>query len=223
MKHGPTNTRALRELKASLHLSDLQRQIVIGTILGDGCLIRSRSGKAARLQVRHQIKHSEYVEWKYQYFREWVETPPRFDRFNNSVVFRTVSHPDLMDIRKLFYVEGMRVVPDSIDKFLKTPLSLAIWFMDDGTCYVNSLIYKLCSYGFGEKGNLLLKRCLENNFNIQANICNDGKGYYLSLPTNGAVRFYELVRSYLVPCMLYKVRNAERYIRFNVDPVETDP
>lgn len=211
MKHGATNTRSLRDLKTSLHLSDIQREIVIGTILGDGCLITSRSGKAARLQVRHQVKHSEYVEWKYQYFSDWVETRPRFDRFNNSWYFRTVSHPDLMEIKKIFYVETTRIVPASIDQLLKTPLSLAIWFMDDGTYYSDSIAYKLCSYAFGETGNFLLKRCLENNFNIQTHVNNDGKGYYLYLPVNGALKFYEVVRPFIVPCMLYKISNVDRY------------
>ncbi|MBI3283198.1 hypothetical protein HYZ70_03955 [Candidatus Curtissbacteria bacterium] len=222
MKHGPTNTRVLRDLKTSLHLSDLQREIVIGTILGDGCLITSRSGRAARLQVRHQLKHSAYVDWKYQYFLEWVTTAPRFDRFNNSVVFRTVSHPDLMDIKRLFYTGVTKIVPSNIDKILKTPLSLAIWFMDDGTYYRDALYYKLCSYGFGEDGNILLRNCLDKNFHVQTKICNDGKGYYLSIPFYGAVRLYELVKPHVVPCMLYKLSNADRYL-INVDPVETDP
>ena len=58
MKHGPTNTRFLKDKKSDLELSQLQKDFVIGTILGDGCLITSRSGKAARLQVSTESKVS---------------------------------------------------------------------------------------------------------------------------------------------------------------------
>lgn len=216
LKHGPTNTIQLKELKASLQLSNLQHEVVIGTILGDGCLISSRSGKAARLQIRHQLKHQEYVEWKYQVFSNWVITLPRYDRFNNSIVFRTICHPDLMAIRQLFYrPNGIKIVPKDIEKLLITPLSLAIWYMDDGTCYLTNISYKLCSYGFGKEGNILLQECLRKNFNLQSVIAYDGKGFYLRFPKDSALRFYEIVKPYVVNCMQYKLRN--------VNPVETDP
>ncbi len=132
MANGPTNTRALRSLKQSLKLSELQKEIVIGTILGDGCLISSRSGQAARLQVRHNRKHQEYVEWKYNFFTDWVLTSPRLDPFNSSWYFRTVSHPALMEIKRLFYNGNQRFVPNNVVNILRSPLSLAVWLMDDG-------------------------------------------------------------------------------------------
>jgi hypothetical protein len=60
MKHGPTNTNKLKELKLSLKLSENQSKVLVGTVLGDGCLLLSRSGKAARLQIR-QIRLSTYA------------------------------------------------------------------------------------------------------------------------------------------------------------------
>lgn len=47
-----TNTKHLLKYKQLLKLSALQQQIVVGTILGDGCLIASRSKLSARLQIR---------------------------------------------------------------------------------------------------------------------------------------------------------------------------
>lgn len=213
MKHGATNTIKLRLLKESLHLSDLQREVVIGTILGDGCLISSRSGLAARLQIRHQVKHFEYVEWKYKFFPSWITTYPRYDRFNDSIVFRTICHPDLMAIRKVFYVNGFRTVPMNIGKLLTSPLSLAIWYMDDGARYPNWIASKLCTYAFGEEGNLLLQKCLKDNFNLQSVIYRDSKGFYLCFRRDCALRFYEIIKPFIINCMKYKL--------WNVNPVET--
>ena len=72
MKHGPTNTRFLKEKKSLLTLTQLQKNFVIGTVLGDACLITSRSGKAARLQVRQKAKYHEFVFWKYHFFKDWI-------------------------------------------------------------------------------------------------------------------------------------------------------
>ena len=65
-----TNTRELREFKQTLHLSQLQKDLLFGTMLGDGCLITSRSGKSARLQVRHNWDYKQYVLWKYSFFKD---------------------------------------------------------------------------------------------------------------------------------------------------------
>ena len=126
MAKTPANTRELKELKRSLKLSLLQREVIIGTILGDGCLMTSYSGDTARLQIRHQVKCREYVDWKYSFFTRWVLTPPRLDIHNNSWFFQTVSHTDLMEIKRLFYVGRQRVIPKNIVDLLKTPLSLAM-------------------------------------------------------------------------------------------------
>jgi len=204
MKHGPTNTRLLKELKSTLKLSDLQRKFVIGTVLGDGCLISSRSGKAARLQVRQNVKFKEFVDWKNQFFKEWVLTLPRFDQCNNSLVFRTICHPDLMEIRKIFYKDNQKIIPINIKDYLNDSLSLAVWFMDDGNGDKTQCRLRLSTYAFGLEGNNLLQNCFWDNFSIEARIIKDGKGHYLNFPKDSAKGFYKLISKYIIPCMEYK-------------------
>ncbi|MBI3559820.1 hypothetical protein HY087_01685 [Candidatus Gottesmanbacteria bacterium] len=59
----------MKEKKSLLKLTKLQKSVIMGTILGDGCLIASRSGKAARLQVRQKAKYHEFVSWKYDFLK----------------------------------------------------------------------------------------------------------------------------------------------------------
>ena len=202
MKHGPTNTRILREKKSLLKLTQLQKSVLVGTILGDGCLIASRSGKAARLQVRQNAKYYEFVSWKYDFFKAWIITKPRYDRFNDSIVFRTISHPDLMEIRKIFYRNNVKIVPDNIKDLLTHPLSLAIWFMDDG--HKQHFYLRLSTYAFGEIGNKLLQTCLKKNFLLNTKIYHDSKGFYLCFLKDNAVKLYKLIKPYVIPCMEYK-------------------
>ena len=46
-----TNSKWLKEYKSKLFLTDIQREVLVGTILGDGSIKLSVSGKAARLQI----------------------------------------------------------------------------------------------------------------------------------------------------------------------------
>lgn len=204
MATGPTNTLELKKIKSSLIISKKQRELIIGTILGDGCLITSRSGKAARLQIRHNIKHKEYVEWKYSFLYKWVLTPPRLDSFNNSWYFRTLSHPSLMEIKRSFYRKNQRFVPNDIKTLLKSPLSLAVWLMDDGNGYRSYKGFRVSSYGFGFKGNQLLKECLMTNFSLFTSITKDEKGYQLLFPKKSALQMIRLVEPYIISCMKYK-------------------
>jgi recombination protein RecA len=199
-----TNTRALREYKENLHLSTIQRELLIGTILGDGCLITSRSGESARLQVRHNRKHKEYVLWKYSFFMKWVRNHPKEDFHNNSFFFRTLSHPDFMKIKQLFYIKNKRVIPNTISDIFISPLSLAVWLMDDGNGFKNHKAFRVSSYGFGLHGNILLQHCLQKNFFLETNLSRDSKGCRLYFPKRSTSHLYELIHNYIVPCMQYK-------------------
>lgn len=199
-----TNTRELLQLKQTLHLTKVQKEFLFGTLLGDGCLITSRSGKSARLQVRQNIKYKDYVWWKYSFFKDWVLTKPREDPFNQSFYFRTVSHPELMSIKKLFYFETKRFVPNNIFDMLKSPFSLAVWMMDDGNGHKKYKCYRISSYGFGKDGNIMLQKCLLTNYSLHTILYKDSKGYYLYFRSHDAQQLYYLIRPYILPCMLYK-------------------
>ncbi len=199
-----TNTRELRTFKQTLHLTQLQKDFLFGTLLGDGCLITSRSGKAARLQVRQNWKFKDYVMWKYSLFTDWVRTQPREDFYNDSFYFRTISHPDLMSVKKMFYRGANRFVPKNISDLLINPLSLAVWFMDDGNGNKRQRYLRISSYGFGLKGNLSLQKCLKSNFNLDTHIYKDSKGYYLWFPIVSAFALYKTIKPFILPSMQYK-------------------
>lgn len=199
-----TNTLAIREFKEKLSLTPLQRQFVIGTLLGDGCLISSRSGNSARLQIRHQVKHKAYVEWKYSLIKDWVFTKPRVDKFNNSIYFRTVSHPDLMEIKKEFYPKNRKIIPACLEWRLTTPLALALWMMDDGNGYKHWPGFRINTYAFGLDGNVLLQNCLSKNFHLETHLVQDQKGYQLMFRKEAAKQLYGMIEPYLVDCMRYK-------------------
>src|SRR3990167_5904468 len=159
-----TNSNWLKDYKRDLDLPSIQREVLIGTILGDGSFKISRSGKAAQLQICHSFSSKDYVFWKQQIFNHWVFAEPRYYQINNSLIFRTVSHPLIYEYMKAFYVERVKIIPKNISDILKNDLSLAVWFMDDGNGYLDRDAYRISTYAFGLEGNLLLQNCLKENY-----------------------------------------------------------
>ena len=202
-----TNSNWLKQYKLTLNLSQVQRDVLIGTVLGDGCLKISRSGKAAQLQICHSFSSKEYVFWKQQIFKDWVFAEPRYHQINNSLIFRTVSHSLIFEYMKAFYIEKVKVIPKNISDILKSNLSLAVWFMDDGNGYLRNNAFRISTYAFGLKGNLLLKSCLSKNFGINVSLYQDSKGYQVYIPTSdgSAFRFKNLIAQYIIPKMKYKI------------------
>lgn len=210
-----TNSKWLRQYKETITLTPLQRDIVVGTLLGDGSLKLSRSGKSARLQICHSVSAKDYVFWKHGIFKNWVFAEPRNHLINNSLIFRTISHSSLFEIMQYFYIGRQKIVPKNIHNILKNDISLAVWFMDDGNGYLHSNAYRISTYAFGLEGNILLQDCLRKNFGLFVNLVRDSKGYQIYIPTrNGsALKFKNLITPYVLPSMNYKLEHRS--------PVET--
>ena len=66
-----------RILKDNLVLSELQKEVLVGLLFGDGCLEKTKNSQVARLKVDQSLKQSEFVEWLYETFKDFVRTPPR--------------------------------------------------------------------------------------------------------------------------------------------------
>ena len=211
-----TNSNWLKEYKSKLFLTDRQKEVLIGTLLGDGSIKISVSGKAARLQICQSFDYKEYVFWKKSIFKEWVLSGPKYYKVNNSLIFRTVSHPEIYKFYSKFYINKVKKIPKDINDILKSNLSLAVWFMDDGNGYHHANSYRLSTYAFGYEGNLLLQKCLLENFGLNTHLFKDSKGFQIYIPTRGgdANKFKKLIFDHIIPKMKYKFRNTS--------PVETD-
>ena len=56
-------------------LSQRQKEILVGTMLGDGHL--EQNGRGVRLRVDHGMAQQDYVLWKYQEFQKFATNRPR--------------------------------------------------------------------------------------------------------------------------------------------------
>ena len=70
------NSNELKAYKEKLKLSDIQREVLVGLLLGDGHLETANSGKTYRLKIEQSEKHKSYVKHLYHIFEDWVLTEP---------------------------------------------------------------------------------------------------------------------------------------------------
>lgn len=206
-----TNTSYVRQLRNRLSLTSTQRAVLMGSLLGDGSLVGNMGTDVDtwntnyRFQVVHSTEKEEYVLWKYRIFREWVLSPPRYQSVNNSLRFRTISHPEFTELRSMFYdSRGKKIIAPRIAQLISDPLSLAVWFMDDGA-KLKRHGYTLNSQSFSLRDNLRLKRLLEEVFGLVVSLHRDKKYHRLYIRRISLQRFNELVIKFILPCMRYKL------------------
>jgi hypothetical protein len=199
------NSKETREIRSKLKLSKLQKQVLVGKILGDGSLVATFTGRNYKFQVEHKKAHKDYVNWTAGIFKEWLLSEPKLLEKHNSWRFRTISHPELTEFQKIFYRNRRKIIPSDISKLLKEPISLAVWFMDDGGLSTSKSAVTISTHSFTKAENNLLIDCLQTNFKLQANLNWDGKGYRLYIPVKSIARFKSLVDPYILEVMKYKI------------------
>lgn len=192
-------------------LTQLQRDILTGLLLGDGCL-EFDNFKASRLQVKQSVNKKEYVFWLYQNFSDLVKTTPKQRKDTLQWYFSTRSFSEIETWRQVFYEGKRKIVPKNISTLLTSPMALAVWFMDDGT-----LDYRIKSHysftystdAFTVREVLLLKKALLENFGIESSIqtpSSRGKKYTkLYIGKKGRDQFDRIVRPHILNCFAYKL------------------
>lgn len=201
-----TNSNELRLLRKGLKLNQVQRDFIIGTLLGDGNL--NSSCKNFRLVIRHSIQQTLYINWKYRLLQNWTLQKPKFSHWNNSIGFRTVSHPELTAYYELFYCNGLKIVPKSLEKLLN-PFILAVWYMDDGN--IRKQNYRIYGYylntqSFSKKENEMLSKILNRKFGLKTLVLKNKKGYRLYFGSQAKEKIPKLIKNYIIPSLQYKIR-----------------
>jgi len=190
-------------------LDEYQKAVVVGLILGDAYLEANWSKTNYRLGVRHSKDQEEYVEWTYEVLKSLVLTPPQYYDPTRSVWFRTISHAGLSELYQIFYPEGKKIIPETIALHLSNPVTIAVWFMDDGNVQRRQgkvSGYNLNTQSFSEKENLLLAEAMQKVYGIRCTIERNHKYYRLGIYTKDSrIVFANLIREHLLPSMRYKL------------------
>lgn len=197
-----TNSSFHRELRKTLSLSELQVRVLLGSLMGDGCLIENSSQSNYRFQTEHCDKQKSYVQWKYEIFKNFVLTPPQWHQKSKSWKFRTISHSQFMYYHTMFYADRKKILPQDLS-FLKDPLISAVWFMDDGGRSDNGCLLNIQNFTDDEALRLLafFRKELKIHVTLQRNYW----GYRLYIPSSYLFLWKEFLNDNLRKEFLYKI------------------
>ncbi len=199
-----------------IYISSFQREIINGTVLGDGRIeCRSKGIRVfpitARLRIHQGEKQRDYIFWKYAILENLVLQEPRRIMCGKNIkdgsnyyswYFHTVTTEFFGELYQQFYFNGYKIVPRNILDIL-TPLSLAVWYMDDGCFSQKTAILNTQNFSFREQK--ILKKSLEGKFNLKVTVNKDRDKWRLRIKKDYFSRFRSLVEDYIIPSMKYKL------------------
>jgi len=203
-------------------LTKRQQDILIGSVLGDGGIYARDQGNPY-YYVKQSEKNRDYIFWLYQEFSNLCPSQPKQRRDNNQWYFYSSRLESFTPFRISFYESGRKRIPIEIGKLLTSPLSLAIWYMDDGT--LDYRVKDHCAFSltvncFNNGEVELLSNALKKNFGILSTIQNPlcrGKRYpKLYIGARGREKFLKFVQPHIHKCFAYKLPQNR------VSPSETD-
>jgi len=218
-------TKKWSKIKKNIFLTSQQRSILVGSLLGDGTMRVGENAQNANFKIEHGLQQTEFVFHKYEYLKNWVFTPPHLscrysengEKYLKSWWFRTIRHPLLTDLYKIFYTgnefkTGKKIVPKNISHNLD-PLALAIWIIDDGS--FNKKKIDISTHSFTEEYIIILQNALKNRYDLKAKYFHDcDKGIRMYFDIENTNKLVKIIHPYIIPSMEYK-------IGVSIDPVTT--
>jgi hypothetical protein len=204
-----TYSSEIRKLK-TVPFAPEQLSIVNGALLGDGCLHTAWAGtsKNYRFAKTHSIKQKEYVDWTYKKLQPFVLSRPWLYKPVQSLKLRTISHPELTILRDRYYPNGKKILPDNIEAIIKDPLSLAVWFMDDGnsmTAHGVTHGYHINTQSFSRKENERLVTLFLKTRGLHCTLQKNNGRVRIYIRSRSKYKFANIVYEHMIPSMQYKL------------------
>ena len=210
MRHGYIRKKDLR-LNESIPLTQFQKSVLIGTVLGDSSLRLPKNCKNPRLICMHGIKQKNYCEYKTKIF-ETIGAKCRYHKRNiidkrtniyyEDYTLSIPANPELLFYYNNFYKDNKKIISQYIlDKF--DEISLAFMFMDDG--YRQQNTYRIATNCFNLEDLKRFQKFLYKKWNIQSTICKDHTIY---IKTKSSKIFENLISPYICESMRYKLNTV---------------
>jgi len=192
-------------------LTQTQRSIIIGSLLGDGYLRIVPGRKDALLEVNHAYSQKEYVDWKYKMLENLCKSAPKMRKGNGSRVayrFTTRQNVELSELFRLFYKNNKKVIPTNIKL---DPAMLAVWYMDDGSFCRASDVYLNTQQFSADDQSRCQEMLLEMGIESMQN--RDKEYTRLRFKKSSLEKLWSIITPYIIPSMTYKL---------GCNPVETE-
>ena len=208
------------------HLSEFQWEVILGSLMGDGALSPTGSGHGARFRFGHCAKQEPYAEWKASLFANVGVS--RSHNATGAVFYDVQPLPELSELRHAVYSPAGKVLSYDYLKQL-TPLSLALWYMDDGSFSIRAEGLQartkdgsgradICIQAMEPTTRERLVEHLADTWDLHPRLIQRAGNAALVFGKDETAKLHALIAPFVHPSMDYKLLPRFRG-RFNVEPI----
>ena len=206
--------RKTNEAKLKINLTSIQKEVVIGTVLGDSSIERAKPNHNSRIRYDQSFpEHATYLIYLFGGFNNLCKKGPKVfirkpdiltGKVYSHISFKTLNLLCLNEFYELFYKDKKKIIPLNIADLL-TPRALAFWIMDDGSkIYPTQNALHTLSYTYSEV--LLLQQALYSNFKLKSSLFEKTPNQWIIIiPIKQEVSLKEIVMPYMHYTFLYKL------------------
>ena len=209
------NTKKYIKIRANRRIGPHNKDIlsiIFGSLLGDGYAEKRNEG--TRINFYQEDSHSSYLIWLHTLISNLGYCNSKIPiittrlgskgKLRKIIRFSTWTYSSLNWVHNLWYINGKKVIPKNIQEYL-TPLSLAIWIMDDGG-KVNQGI-KLSTNYFSYSECLFLIKVLYEKFELKCSVESSGHNnqYIIYIWKESMNNLRNIVLPYVHSSMKYKL------------------
>jgi hypothetical protein len=162
-------------MKQVSSLSCRCKEIILGSVLGDGSLRIHKNYKNARFSFRHSEKFSDYFYWKVRELKEisgehcvWKQTSGSYTK-NVMLRYQSRATEELTQLYELVHrSHKLRIRRKWLNQL--TPLSLCVWWLDDGSLVANCRQGVICTDRFSYDELLITVKYFRKVWNLHPRI-----------------------------------------------------
>lgn len=202
-------------------LSQDEVSVILGGLLGDSCY-KKRDNV---IVFSHSAKQKKYLSWKHDIL-SGISHDIRTSVVGRSIItgedlvnvsFYTKINKeyraDYNSIKNLIFSDGKKTVNRRWLNML-TPLSLAVWWMDDGCLSVHkkkdgaiSRFGKLSTNGFSYEEQKIMKDYFKTVWDIDVKITPEKNSYFLRFTVPNLKKLFSIIYPFVIqiPDMIYKI------------------
>jgi recombination protein RecA len=199
------------------YLSEQQRQLVLGSLMGDGSISPKRVGKAgvamkSRFRFGHGPRQDAYARWKAGLLEGVPLSVSPHEK--GGLLVESTPLVELDGLREAVYLAGEKVFSWDYLKEL-TPFALAIWYLDDGTFAErrkdgSAGRSEICVEAMEPTSRDRILSWLRDTYGLSAKLIDRAGKAVLVFDRDGTEALHALIAPYVPVCMDYKLLRHHR-------------
>ena len=196
------------------------RSVLVGMLLGDGCLNKITSKSNSRFSLGHSLKQHEYCKHKFELLDYYIQCGYKIKELSRiskktGKTYKVIQGATKVDryftkLRKILYHNNIKIINKKILNYLDLR-GIAYWFMDDGgnrpshkRRYINGLFLSTQSFNYAE--HIIIRDWFKEKFDIKVSIVKHGHGKFrINFNKENSIKLKTLIKPYILEQFNYKL------------------